>query len=343
MQEIKKRKTTGQITLFDVARYAGVGTMTVSRALRTPDRVSDKLRQKIQIAVDALGYKPNVAASLLASASANRVIAVITPKIYDHCAQLWLNSLQTHLAKEGYTTLLIESYHYYKLESQMLDALYSHNLEAILLFQVEDESFIKQILQSKIVPILNIGKDYDGLTNMNVGIDDSLAMYMLTEHVIKKGYQHIGLLCANQEYQIFQQRLHGWHKAMLAYHLPTHRVINAAKPANFSTGSELLPDMLLNWPELDALICTTDELACGVLYECQRRHIRVPYQLAVTGFGDNEFSQVSFPALTTVALPYKEIGEYSASLLLDNLKNKKVTHETDLSALAPVVRLRASV
>ena len=343
MQEIKKRKTTGQITLFDVAKYAGVGTMTVSRALRTPDRVSDKLRQKIQIAVDTLGYKPNVAASLLASASANRVVAVITPKIYDHSAQLWLNSLQTHLAKEEYTTLVIESYHYQKFESQMLDALYSHNLEAILLFQVEDESFIEKILQNKIVPILNIGKDYEGLTNLNIRIDDSLAMYMLTEYVIKKGYQHIGVLCANQEYQIFQQRLHGWHKAMLAYHLPTHRVINAAKPANFSTGSELLPDMLLNWPELDALICTTDELACGVLYECQRRHIRVPYQLAVSGFGDNEFSQVSFPALTTVALPYKEIGEYTATLLLDNLKNKKVTNEMDLSAFVPVIRMRASV
>ncbi|MCX8650534.1 LacI family DNA-binding transcriptional regulator [Gilliamella sp. B2776] len=343
MQEIKKRKTTGQITLFDVAKYAGVGTMTVSRALRTPDRVSDKLRQKIQIAVDTLGYKPNIAASLLASASANRVIAVITTKIYDHSAQLWLNSLQTHLAKAGYTTLIIESYHYYKFESQMLDAIYSHNLEAILLFQFEDEGFVKQILKNKIVPILNIGKNYDGLTNINIGIDDSLAMYMLTEHVIKKGYQYIGLLCANQEYQIFQQRLHGWHKAMLVYHLPTYRIINAAKPANFSTGSELLPDMLLNWPELDALICTSDELACGVLYECQRRHIRVPHQLAVSGFGDNEFSQVSFPALTTIALPYKKIGEYTATLLLDSLKNKKASEKTDLSELAPVIRLRASV
>lgn len=343
MQDIKKRRSTGQITLFDVAKYAGVGTMTVSRALRTPDRVSDKLRQKIQIAIDTLGYKPNVAASLLASASANRVIAVITTRIYDHSAQLLLNSLQTRLAKEGYTTIIIESYHYYKCEALMLDALYSHNLEAILLFQIEDDSFIKQILQNKTVPILNVGKKYDGLIDINVGIDDSLAMYMLTEHVINKGYQHIGLLCANQEYQLFQQRLHGWHKAMLVYHLPNHRIINAAKPANFSTGSELLPDILLNWPELDALICTTDELACGVLYECQRRHIRVPYQLAVSGFGDSEFSQVSFPTLTTVALPYKKIGEYTANILLNNLKTKELSVSYDLSVLTPVIRLRASV
>ncbi|MFQ1017544.1 LacI family DNA-binding transcriptional regulator [Gilliamella sp. BG7] len=61
----KKRKSNGQIILFDVAKYAGVGTMTVSRALKTPERVSNKLRGKIQLAVDALSYKPNIVTSLL--------------------------------------------------------------------------------------------------------------------------------------------------------------------------------------------------------------------------------------------------------------------------------------
>lgn len=343
MQDTKKRRSTGQITLFDVAKYAGVGTMTVSRALRTPERVSDKLRTKIQSAVDALGYRPNVAASLLASASSNRLIAVITSKIYDHSAKILLNTLQTTLAKQGYTTLIIESYHYYKRESQLLDTLYSHNLVAVLLFYVENYELIRQIVHHKTIPIMNIGIQSEELTNTDVGLDDSRAMHMLTEHVIKKGYRHIGLLCANQQHHLFQQRLHGWHKAMLAYHLPTDRIINAAKPANFSTGSELLPDILLNWPELDALICTTDELACGVLYECQRRHIRVPYQLAVCGFGDNEFSQVSFPPLTTVSLPSKQIGEYTATLLLNQLEADIDYNETDLSQLSPEIKSRASL
>ncbi|MCO6544237.1 MAG: LacI family DNA-binding transcriptional regulator [Gilliamella sp.] len=342
MQDIKKRKSTGQITLFDVAKYAGVGTMTVSRALRTPERVSDKLRKKIQLAVDALGYKPNITASLLASASANKVIAVITTKIHDYSTQMLLDALQTSLAEKGYTVLIIESYHYLKCESQLLNTLYSHNLEAILLFYIERDDFIRQVVLNKTVPIINIGKQYDKLTNMNVELDDSLAMYMLTEHVIKKGYRYIGLLCANEQYYLFQQRLHGWHKAMLDYHLSTHRIINAAKPANFSTGSELLPDVLLNWPEIDALICTTDALACGVLYECQRRHIRVPYQLAVSGFGDSEFSKVSFPPLTTVAQPSKKIGKYIANLLLNELKNEN-NYKPDLSVLVPMIQSRDSL
>ena len=343
MQDIKKRKSTGQITLFDVAKHAGVGAMTVSRALRTPEQVSDKLRQKIQLAITTLGYKPNVAASLLASASAIKVIAVITSKIYDHTSKILLNTLQTHLAKEGYTTLIIELCHYYKCESQLVNTLSSYQLEAILLFHVEDEGLIQQITNYKTIPIMNVGKQYEDLIDLNVEINDCLAMYTLTEYAIKKGYHHIGLLCANQQNHFFQQRLHGWHKAMLTYHLPNHRVINAAKPANFSTGSDLLSDILLNWPELDALICTTDELACGVLYECQRRHIRVPYQLAVSGFGNNEFSEVSFPPLTTVALPSKQIGEYTATLILHKLNNKTDLSEPILSQLEPVIQARMSL
>lgn len=343
MQDTKRRRTTGQITLFDVAKYAGVGTMTVSRALRTPECVSEKLRKKIQLAIDALGYKPNIAASLLASASTNRFIAIVTTKICDHSAKLFLDTLQASLTQENYILLVIESYHYNQCEQQLLDALFSHNLAAIILFYIENDNLIEQIISHKTIPIMNIGKHTNSLNNLDIAMNDSQAMYLLTEHVIKKGYEQIGLLCANQEYQFFQQRLHGWHKAMLTHHLPNHRIINAAKPANFTTGSEMLADMILNWPELEVIMCTTDELACGVLYECQRRHIKVPYQLAVCGFGDNEFSQVSFPPLTTISLPSKQLGKQTAQILLSQLTNNTLYSEPDLNTIIPIIKSRASL
>ncbi|AUP76450.1 hypothetical protein CWS02_08420 [Enterobacter sp. EA-1] len=71
MSITRKRRSTGKVTLADVAQLAGVGTMTVSRAIRTPEQVSDKLREKIEAAVQELGYMPNLAASALASASSS--------------------------------------------------------------------------------------------------------------------------------------------------------------------------------------------------------------------------------------------------------------------------------
>lgn len=80
MSEPRKRRSTGRVTLAEVAKLAGVGTMTVSRALRTPDQVSDKLREQIQKAVDELGYIPNKAAGALASGQSYSV-AVLLPSL----------------------------------------------------------------------------------------------------------------------------------------------------------------------------------------------------------------------------------------------------------------------
>lgn len=73
----RKRRSTGKVTIADVAQLAGVGTMTVSRALRTPEQVSDKLREKIEAAVNELGYMPNLTASALASASSHTIAMVV--------------------------------------------------------------------------------------------------------------------------------------------------------------------------------------------------------------------------------------------------------------------------
>lgn len=343
MRETKKRKSTGQITLSDVAKLAGVGTMTVSRALKTPEQVSDKLRKKIEFAINTLGYRPNLAASVLASATTNTLIAIITSKICDNSSKILLGSLQKKLANEGYTILLIESHLYNDNEQRLLESIYSYNLAAVILFCFEKNSSIQNAMINQNIPIINISTDQEDHVNINIGTDNMLAMYKLTEYVIKKGYRYIGLLCANHEYRIFQQRLHGWHKAMLDNHLPNHRVINAGLPADFTTGSQLLADFMLNWPELDALICTTDELACGVLYECQRRHIRVPYQLAVAGFGDSEFSQVSYPPLTTISLPYQQIGEHAAILLLQRLNADKPFDQPNLPPLNSIIKVRNSL
>lgn len=86
MSETRKRRSTGNVTLADVAKQAGVGTMTVSRALRTPDLVSEKLREKIQQVVDELGYIPNKAAGALASAESYSIALILPSLVEKSCA-----------------------------------------------------------------------------------------------------------------------------------------------------------------------------------------------------------------------------------------------------------------
>ena len=328
----KKRRSTGRVTLADVAQLAGVGSMTVSRALRTPEQVSDKLREKIEEAVSQLGYLPNQAASSLASASSN-TIAMIVPSLSESgCAEMFAG-LQKVLQPAGYQIMLAESQHRMKREEKLLETLLSYNLAAAILLSVEHSANVRQWLDNLTIPVLEIGALTDSPIDMNIGIDYVEAMFQLTQTVVAKGYQNIGMLCANQEQWIFQQHLQGWRKAMLKAHMSPHRVINAAEPACFSTGAQQLPEFLLAWPELDALVCVSDDLACGALYECQRRRIKVPDDLALVGFGNSDVSKVCQPPLTTIAIPHKEIGVRAAQALLARINDEEWEEVTIASSL----------
>jgi DNA-binding LacI/PurR family transcriptional regulator len=240
MSLTRKRRSTGKVTLADVAQLAGVGTMTVSRALRTPEQVSDKLREKIEAAVQELGYMPNLAASALASASSHgrspwwclifrsgllgdvcRATAGAACRISDHAGRIQ---------------------HRLEQEEKLLETLLASNIAAAILLSVEHTDTVRHWLKNASIPVMEMGAMRADPIDMNIGIDNVAAMYELTEMVIKRGYQNIGLLCANQEQWIFQQHLQGWYKAMLRHHMSPNRVINAAMPPSFSTGAAQLPN-----------------------------------------------------------------------------------------------------
>ena len=334
----RKRRSTGKVTIADVAQLAGVGTMTVSRALRTPEQVSDKLREKIEAAVNELGYMPNLTASALASASSH-TIAMVVPNLAEAGCTEMFAGLQHVLQPAGYQIILAESRHRLEQEEKVLETLLASNIAAAILLSVEHSDTVRTWLKNASIPVMEIGAIRTDPIDMNIGIDNVAAMFELTDMLVQRGYQNIGLLCANQEQWIFQQHLQGWYKAMLRHHMSPNRVINAALPPVFSTGASQLPEFLLAWPELDALVCVSDELACGVLYECQRRRIKVPDDLAIVGFGDSDVSKVCQPPLTTMAVPHRKIGLEAGKALLERIKEG---NWSDRKPIAPSLCLRES-
>ena len=131
----RKRRSTGKVTIADVAQLAGVGTMTVSRALRTPEQVSDKLREKIEAAVHELGYMPNLTASALASASSH-TIAMVVPNLAEAGCSEMFAGLQQALQPAGYQIMLAESRHRLDQEEKLLETLLASNIAAAILSNI---------------------------------------------------------------------------------------------------------------------------------------------------------------------------------------------------------------
>ena len=155
--------------------------------------------------------------------------------------------------------------------------------------------------------------------DINIGIDNVAAMFELTDMLVQRGYQNIGLLCANGNSGSFSSIYRDGIKLCYAIiclptvlltllcHLFFHRSITTTE--------------FFRMAELDAPY-VSDELACGVLYECQRRRIKVPDELAVVGFGDSDVSKVCQPSLTTMAVPHRKIGLEAGNVLLERIKRR---------------------
>lgn len=305
----RTRRTTGRVTLADVAKRAGVGQMTVSRALRTPELVSDSLRDKIESAVKQLGYIPNSAARELASVS-SRNIVIVTASITSSENALILSALQKTL-KGADLQLIILMLN----DSHWMQALIRHAPAAIILLNLACPPKEAQWIKNSTIPVIEIGAIQPTPLGINIGVDSKTAMQTLISFLVKKGYRTLGLLSAMQDVTTFQHYLESWQSALLSRHISPHLVLHRPAETAFSTGAALFNEALLEWGQIDVYVFLSDELACGALCETARKHIAVPHDLAIVGMGGLDIGNVIHPRLTTIQIPYEKIGELAGKKL----------------------------
>lgn len=334
----KRRRSTGKSTLADVARLVGVSTMTASRALRIPEKVSPDIRDKIDAAVAELGYVPNLQARSLASAS-SRLVTMVVPSFATPGCSAVSEALQSMLRPQGYSMMLTEANHSAAEESKLIEMLLSYNPAAMVHFSFDSTADAHRLLSQSGLPVIDIGGVHEDSPGISVGVDYAKAIRQLVQKLLSSGYRHPGLLCTQTHNTIFHQLLSGWHSGMLSMNHSPHRVVTSPLQPSFATGHRLLAEIRLTWPELDVLICTTEEVACGAVMACHAAGIAIPDQLAIACIGGGELSAVCSPPLTTVALPFEEMGRIAGNRLLAALNGDEPPLCNELNT---TLKMRAS-
>ncbi|EAS45617.1 LacI family DNA-binding transcriptional regulator [Photobacterium profundum] len=330
MAEPRKRRGTGRVTLADVAKLAGVGSMTVSRALRTPDQVSDKLRDKIQQVVDELGYIPNKAAGALASGQSYS-IAVILPSLAEKACTSFIPSFQQVLNQAGYQLVLGYSNYSMEQEEDLLSTLLASSPAAVVLFGSERSVKSKNILENAKLPVLEVAELNPLAIDMNIGVDHYEAGKAMTRHLIGQGYKNIGFVGAHGEQAILRKQLRGWQAGMIEGYLTPDHFLTTHESPSINLGCEGVAKLLLRQRDLDALICSHEEIAMGALFECQRRVLPVPKGLAVACLDGSQFSEQCYPRLTAIHIDYPKMGEEAARKLLNTLDDNNESNIKQLN------------
>lgn len=334
----KRRKNTGKITLAEVAKLVGVSTMTVSRALRMPEKVNPELRTRIEAAVSELGYVPNLQARSLASADSSLVMGVV-PAFSSPGFLAVSETLQTVLATQGYSMMFIESGRGGQSEEKAFAHMLAYNPAAIVQFNIDNISSCSQMISNTGVPVVEIGAINRDASWVSIGVDYAAAIKKLVRSLVQAGYKNIGLLCTASNNIMFRQVLSGWNSAMLSVNHSPHRVVTSHLPAGITTGLNLLGDIRITWPELDALICTSDEIACGCIMACHGAGQKVPDALALASLSGGTLAAVCSPALTAVEFPWSETGTVAGKTLLDLLDGKSTDNAIELPS---TLQVRAS-
>ena len=312
------RRGSGRPTIADVAKLAGVAAITVSRALRDPSLVSAELRAEIDTAVIQLGYAPDPNARALASARAD-VIGVLVPSLTNIVFADTLRGIYDGLG-DGPLQIQMGNTHYSPREEERLIRMFlGQRPSALIVSGIDQTETTRKLLESADCPIVQIMEYGEDPVDMLVGFSHFDGGKVATNHLIEAGYRRIGFIGARMDPRS-QRRLAGYRSALeAAQSFDPKLVTTTLTPSRVSLGGQLLADALAKVADIDAVFCNNDDLAMGVLFECQRAGIAVPHRMAICGFNDLDMMHVAYPSLTSIRTPRYEIGRQAVQMVLDRL------------------------
>ncbi|EOF4703131.1 LacI family DNA-binding transcriptional regulator [Klebsiella oxytoca] len=313
---MKSRKPTRAPTLDDVARTAGLSSMTVSRALNTPQLVRPKTVEKVMQAVQATGYITNALAGGLASRR-SKLVAVVVPQINNNMFVDTIQALSDTLAARGYHMLLCVAGYSRQTEAELVATLLSRRPDGVVLTGIQHAPALKKTILNAATPVVEIWDLTPTPLDMLVGFSHEKVGETIGEYLLEKGYRRPGLLWAGDSRATLR-------KQGLCVRLAKHGFEDAPQvevplPASLALGRRGLAE-LLGSGEFDVIVCSSDTLAQGAIMEAESRGLRVPEDLAVIGFGDLDFAASNRPAITTVSVDRHAIGEQAATLLADRIE-----------------------
>ncbi len=310
-------KPARHTNLTDVARRAGVSSMTVSRALRRPESVSDDTRRRVERAVAALGYVPNNIAGGLRSRR-SRTIACVIPTIASPVFANVVQGLTDVLYGHDYRVVLGTS-NYSEAEEQRVTAgLLAHRPEAVVLPAGDHRRELGRLLKRVGVPVVEIWERLENPVDMNVGFSNRDVGAAVVTHLVERGARRIAFVgMGADEHARARARREAYAETVVR--LLDQKPIVFDAPFTIDGGRAALARILRDDPAIDAVFCVGDLPAVGVLLEAHEAGCAVPQRLMVAGFGDHEFGRQIRPGLTTVRVPERRIGQIAAEMIVGRL------------------------
>ena len=307
-------------TIRTVAEHAGVSLKTVSRVLTAPNTVSEKTRAKVVAAAEALNFVPDRRAQAMRSGRSG-VIGLLTDVVASTpCSMDIVKGVEEALAESRMSLLIGNMENRSETSSSILRSFRAGRVEGVIYvasYHREVEGFEPLHLPTVMVNCFT----RDG-SLPTVIPDEEKGGYSAGTHLIALGHRKIAYLTLSPEIEATRLRLAGLARALSEAGLVVSD--NLAVPGQSGTGSFVQEEAFLAAKALlsdadrpTAIFCGNDEMAMQVYNAAGQLGLAIPADLSVVGFDDHRlFSEGLRPGLTTVALPYVQMGRLAVEVLI---------------------------
>lgn len=297
----------------EVAKQAGVSVASVSRVLAGQAKVSEAVRQRVLAAVQALNYRPDLAARRLRSRQ-NHTVGLIVSDIRNPFFTEVSRAVEDVAYQNRLRVILCNADEDMEKEALYLELMRDENVSGVILsptlatlagFRASDYPF----------PVVLVDRcDRDTVADAVV-LDNVDSAYRLTAHLIENGYRR-NIFFYGTTSATGRQRREGYATAMAAYGLETHA---EPVPATAERARAAARERLHRRPLPDALIASSGLILLGVTEALQEAQIRFPDSVALAGFDDLPWTRLLEPGITVIAQPIYEIGRAAIELLLQRI------------------------
>ncbi|HZV58440.1 MAG TPA: LacI family DNA-binding transcriptional regulator [Sphingobium sp.] len=305
----------------DVAARVGVSAMSVSRVLNGADNVSEDLRRRVLAAVQALGYRTNLAARSLKTGDQLRLGLIYDNPSSGYLTELLLGSLDA--ARRSRVQLIVQACDEAGNADAAIDRLIAARADGFVLTPpISESKDVLDRLRTLALPVVSIASAKAPDWALSVCIDERRAAFQMTRHLIERGHARIGFITGDARQSASALRLQGYLRALAESGLPRRPELIASGHFTYRSGLDAAEE-LLDLPERPtAIFASNDDMAAACIAIAHQRGLDVPHDLSVCGFDDTALATTVWPELTTIRQPINAMSAAAVALLARTLRQE---------------------
>lgn len=341
-QKINENKS---ITIYDIAKEAGVSASTVSRVLTNSANVRSEKREKVLKLIEKYNFKPNALAKGLADTK-SRTIGILAADIRNPYYATLFIACERAARAANYTVVLCNSLGVTETEKELLAKLQEQRVDAIIQLGgriddlVSDEEYVELVNQvMTTTPVVVSGK-LDGTGCNAVRIDSMQSMELLMEHLINLGHERIALIGGRKDVLATFEKMQRYKLILKENHISFDEELVADDTGyEFASGYQAMNEMLEKNINMTAVIAINDFSAMGIMKSIQEHGLRVPEDISVVSYDNTYMAEMCTPRLTSIDYNYDEFGRKLVDTAISLVEGRKVGR---LRMVTPTLVVRES-